>query len=92
MKEKIEERKFKKCTTKCPKELLEDLQSCLEKVKDPVTIGKAIQCTADIFPYIFLILNLISICPANGAVLHNEVFHLWIWSWMILEVIWMFVH
>ena len=38
------------------KELYEELQSYLEKIEDPVTTGKAIQCTVDIFPDISLIL------------------------------------
>ena len=69
---KIRDReKKKKCTAKCLKELQEELNLYLEKVKNPVTIEKAIECTRDIFPDISLILNLMSICPASGAVVER---------------------
>ena len=56
LKKKTKRREKKTSTAKFLKELYEELQSYLEKIKDPVTTGKAIQCTADIFPDISLIL------------------------------------
>lgn len=62
-----ENEKRKKFTAKCLKELHEERLPYLERAKDPLTEGKAIECKSDIFPDISLILNLIYVCPAIGA-------------------------
>ena len=59
LKENIKDRKEKNCRAKYLMELQELLQPFLEKVKNPVSIE--IECTADIFTCIYLILNLIFI-------------------------------
>ena len=89
LKVKIKKRKTKekKFTAKCLKELHEERLSYLERAKDPLTIGKAIEFKSDIFPGISLILNLTYICPAIGAFVERS-FPLLNWimnKWMFIN-------
>lgn len=83
LKENIKDRKEKNCRAKCLKELHELLQPFLEKVKNPVSIE--IECTADIFTGIYLILNLIFIlscycCSCRTWFFTNKYDREWSWK------------
>ena len=66
-----EQGKRKKCTTKSMKETKDQLETVVNKIKNPFSLEKGVYLCSEILPDIANVLNFMSIWPGSGAVVER---------------------
>ena len=66
-----EQREKKKCTAKSMKQTKDQLETVVNKIKNPFSLEEAVYLCSEILPDIATVLNIIAICPASGAVVER---------------------